>query len=101
MVAAVVGAAVSVASDREVLEYLRQAMDDPRLDDEVWLEMGPPPRLYADLLPTESGEPPAALACDPARLEYLTQQGFVQHRVDRRARLSITPLGRQALERAG
>ena len=99
--AAVVGAAVSVASDREVLEYLRQAMDDPRLDDEVWLEMGPPARLYADLLPTESGEPPAALACDPAHLEYLTQQGFVQHRVGRRARLSITPLGRQALEGAG
>ena len=101
MVAAVVGAAVSVASDREVLEYLRQAMDDPRLDDEVWLEMGPPARLYADLLPTESGEPPAALACDPARLEYLRQHGLVQHRVGRRTRLSITPLGRQALERAG
>ena len=101
MVAAVVGTAVSVASDQEVLEYLRQAMDDPRLDDEVWLELGPPARLYADLLPNESGEPPAALACDPARLEYLTQQRLVQHRVDRRARLSITPLGRQALERAG
>ena len=99
--AAVVGAAVSVASDREILEYLRQAMDDPRLDDEVWLEIGPPARLYADLLPTESGDPPAALACDPARLEYLTRQGFVQHRVGRRARLSLTPLGRQALERAG
>ena len=96
-----VGVAVSAASDREVLEYLRQAMDDPRLDDEVWLEMGPPTRLYADLLPTESGEPPAALACDPACLEELTRQGLVQHRVDRRARLSITPLGRQALERAG
>ncbi len=92
---------MSVASDREILEYLRQAMDDPRLDDEVWWEPGPPARLYADLLPTESGDPPAALACDPARLEYLTQQGFVQHRVGRRARLSITPLGRQALERAG
>ncbi len=99
--AAVVGAAMSVASDREVLEYLRQAMDDPRLDDEVWLEMGPPARLYADLLPTESGEPPAALACDPACLKDLTLHGLVQHRVGRRARLSITPLGRQALGRAG
>jgi hypothetical protein len=71
-----------MATDQDVLEYLRRAQDDPDLDDRVQLDGGPrhETTLRAHLRHGARGAAPAPLACDYDQIQRLFAQDRLFYR---------------------